>query len=939
MTERPFADTPLTVCVVSHTHWDREWYHGAARFRQRLVALVDAVLAHPAPGPFLLDGQAIVLRDYLAVRPEATDAMRAALHEGRLEAGPWFVLADTLIPSGEVLVRNLAAGRRVLRALGADAPPVAWCPDTFGHPAALPTIAHGFGLDVAVVWRGLGGAGHPVADAVWWEAPDGTRVATAHLPADGYEVGSALPVDRDAARLRWERLAAHWRARHTTGVVLLPNGADHHARQPDVTDAVAALREVAGASHTVEHMPLATWAARLRARMTPDVPVVRGELRDSYGYTWTLGGALATRAAQKRRNACLERGLLRDVEPWLALVRLHDRSRTAHAVSPYGALTMAQLPTLLHVAWETLLETHPHDTLCGCSIDEVARRMDGAHDAVASQARGLREAALQAALGHDAVAARSRAPRATTHVVLRNRTARPRGGLAHLCLHETLGDVPVGPGSAHAAPIPRAGATPPSLGTWPVQWLGPARERDVRRESPQHYPDNDRVAEWRALAWVPPVPACGLLAVDAAAQDAGDAAPPPLPPPARGIEVVPKATRSTRARSAPPTQRVQLDNGIVQLEVDAGAGRIDVRVGTRAIVDALAIVTRDDDGDTYTPAPRGTPERLSLVRARLLHAGPLRATVRAVWRTTAATASRGTVRVTTDLSLDIASPLVVVHVRGVNTRRQHRLQLVMRTDVPVGRVEADAAFGPVSRPPIVAADGAQEAVPPGQPMHRWLTRHDVNRGATLIADGLAEAESRDEAEGGTLALTLLRATGALSRADLPERPGHAGWPSPTPGAQSLGVFRARCALWLHGPLDDAVRSVRRDLVDDVLLPLVGETWRDLDLGDGEPQDTGHARRRRVAGPVLEGPAFEMSAVTVSETDASAVVLRAVNLTAHRAAGSWRLPDDGPWSVTACRLDETPLGESVLSAARVPFVAEPRGVVTLLVRRVEPSAAR
>jgi alpha-mannosidase len=53
---------PLQVCVVAHTHWDREWYHVAPRFRQRLVALVDALLADSA-GPFLLDGQAITLRD------------------------------------------------------------------------------------------------------------------------------------------------------------------------------------------------------------------------------------------------------------------------------------------------------------------------------------------------------------------------------------------------------------------------------------------------------------------------------------------------------------------------------------------------------------------------------------------------------------------------------------------------------------------------------------------------------------------------------------------------------------------------------------------------------------------------------------------------------------------------------------------------------------
>src|SRR5258705_8907719 len=88
------------VLVVAHTHWDREWYHTADRFRQRLVALVDELLDDPPPAgeSFLLDGQAIVLDDYLAVRPERAAELSRLLRESRLEAGPWYVLGDELIP-------------------------------------------------------------------------------------------------------------------------------------------------------------------------------------------------------------------------------------------------------------------------------------------------------------------------------------------------------------------------------------------------------------------------------------------------------------------------------------------------------------------------------------------------------------------------------------------------------------------------------------------------------------------------------------------------------------------------------------------------------------------------------------------------------------------------------------------------------------------------
>ncbi|CAA9301766.1 MAG: GH38, partial [uncultured Gemmatimonadaceae bacterium] len=193
---------PLVVHVVPHTHWDREWYHPVGRFTQRLVALVDELLDDPVPGtpphataPFLLDGQAVVLDDYLAVRPERAADLAAALATRPIEAGPWYVLADELIPGGEALVRNLLAGARTVARVGGVAPRVLYCPDSFGHPAALPTLAAGFGMPVAVVWRGYGGPRWPAGDAAWWEGADGARVLLHHLPPDGYEFGSSLPTD------------------------------------------------------------------------------------------------------------------------------------------------------------------------------------------------------------------------------------------------------------------------------------------------------------------------------------------------------------------------------------------------------------------------------------------------------------------------------------------------------------------------------------------------------------------------------------------------------------------------------------------------------------------------------------------------------------------------------------------------------------------------
>ena len=221
--------------VVNHTHWDREWYMPFQRYR---VLLVDAVnllldtLDHQADyGGFLLDGQTVVAEDYLEVCPERRDELAGYIQSGRVTLGPWYVLPDEFIPSGESLVRNLLLGRRQMEALGAPAGRVGYLPDTFGHPAQLPQILAGFDLDSMVIFRGV----QVDTSEFLWEAPDGTRLLTIYLPG-GYYNGMELA----RAPQLWleERLPAMLEQLTrfaTTPAVLIMNGCDHFkppARHP-----------------------------------------------------------------------------------------------------------------------------------------------------------------------------------------------------------------------------------------------------------------------------------------------------------------------------------------------------------------------------------------------------------------------------------------------------------------------------------------------------------------------------------------------------------------------------------------------------------------------------------------------------------------------------------------------------------------------------------
>src|SRR5262249_26959551 len=169
----------IDVHVVSHPHWDREWYLTFEQYRARLVDLLDGVLDRMTADPsfvFHLDGQSIVLEDYLEIRPERQRELRDRIAGSRLLVGPWYVMPDMFLVSGEALVRNLALGLRIAEGFG-KAMRVGYMPDPFGHVAQMPQILAGFGLKGAILWRGFGGR-HA---EYWWEAPDGSRALLLHL--------------------------------------------------------------------------------------------------------------------------------------------------------------------------------------------------------------------------------------------------------------------------------------------------------------------------------------------------------------------------------------------------------------------------------------------------------------------------------------------------------------------------------------------------------------------------------------------------------------------------------------------------------------------------------------------------------------------------------------------------------------------------------------
>src|SRR6059036_3428944 len=492
------AMTGLIFHLIPHTHWDREWYLPRAALQARFVGVMDDLIerlqADPAYRSFLLDGQTVLVEDYLRARPDRKGDVRALVKTGRLQVGPWYVLPDEQIPSGEGLVRNLLLGAADAERLGGRLD-VLYSPDAFGHPPAWPTLAREFGIRYGVVWRGLGGEAGQERDLYRWRGLDEKEVVLWHLPRAGYEIGAALPADAERLFAAWAPVRGALVQRAAGKHIPVFIGADHHAAHPDVPRLRDLLAELDPQSaFRVSRLDEFFQAAVDGAKPAP----LAGELRWSYRYAWTLQGVHGTRAPLKRRSSAAELVLERLAEPLAALARrAGGRDRRP----------------LLELAWRTLVECQFHDAIGGCASDDVARAVEGRLTEVEAGAREIVRGSVFDLVRHDPDRARERAAEARPTLVLWNPAARPRGSVVVVDVSLFRRDIPVGPPSRraprHGEGYRPFGLVGPDGRDIPVQVLD-RRVGTERLAAVHHYPDQDEVDEVRIAFRAPSVPGLGL---------------------------------------------------------------------------------------------------------------------------------------------------------------------------------------------------------------------------------------------------------------------------------------------------------------------------------------------------------------------------------------------------------------------------------------------
>lgn len=342
--------------IISHTHWDREWYLPFETFRAELVDLIDDllnILEQNKNFIFHLDGYTLLLEDYLEIKPHKINLLKKYIKLGNIVTGPWYVLSDQFLSSGESTIRNLFYGIEKSKEFG-SLMKVGYLPDQFGHIAQLPQILNQFKIKDAILARGIqdGKAEH------YWYGIDGSNLFTIVL-TNWYNNAQRIPSNKKAINKYFESILKRQKKTTNSNELILMNGCDHLFVQKDILKIISSYKSK---KITIKHSNLYNAIQSIKKSLAgSEVPIRFSELRDDSEY-FILASTLSSRVYLKLENYKCQAKLEKIIEPlscYLSLIKDINY--------PFDQIKYA---------WKLLIQNHAHDSICGCSTDEVHREME-----------------------------------------------------------------------------------------------------------------------------------------------------------------------------------------------------------------------------------------------------------------------------------------------------------------------------------------------------------------------------------------------------------------------------------------------------------------------------------------------------------------------------------------------------------------------------------
>ena len=885
---------------VLSTHWDREWYQSFQDYRYRLVQLIDRVLDGMADGrlkgPFQTDGQAIILEDYLEVRPERRAEVEARVREGMIVAGPWYVLPDEFIVSGESLIRNLRLGREIARAFGGEPSNAGFVCDIFGHNSQLPQIFANFGIEAGFIWRGLN-----TIDKrnLIWRGADGTELVCYRFGAIGYcsyavfvrhagDPNRVVDLEQAAADIE-----AYVEAESTfTDVdsLLLFDGCDHQEWDQEVYRAFEAVA-ASNPDYELAHTTLDAYLKELLAQRDRITTVLEGELREpgqvvgAHDQQWVIPGVLSSRVWIKQANAECQTALCHWAEPISAF---------AHA-----ALGREVPQGFLNVAWRWLLQNHPHDSICGCSIDAVHEDMKYRFSQSSKIANRLTvEAAKKLAASVEGEVTDDE-----LRVVVFNPLPHPFDETAELTLQIPL-DWPTFNEFFGYEPKPAFRIYDAAGNEIPYQRLGQDMNRAKMRIHDAGFPESYRTNDIRVSLRLS-LPAMGYATLTVRKGEQGV--------PTRHPDVPGLATSE---------RSMENEHLAVTIEANGTLTLLDKRSG-QTYTRLLTFEDIADIGDGWYHGMAANDQAFVSTACRsdvaLVHNGPMLTTFRVRTRMSVPAEFRFDRMARADefaelvidslVSLRPGADRVEVQTTVHNAADDHRMRVLFPSGAKATTCLADTPFDVVERSIALRADNHlyRELEVETKPQQSWTAVFDRTRGLAVVSVGLMESAVRDLPER-PIALTLFRGTRRTVMTD------------GEPAGQLRGPLTFRYWIVPLAGAPDAVRLCRlgqqlaAGLRDAQLRP------KDVTIHRGETALPPTASFLRVDGPAV---------VTSARQVGDGFEVRLFNPTGAAGKATLRVWDGRFRRAQPVDFESNPAGEArALANGALDLMLAPKQIVTM-----------
>ncbi|OHB59036.1 MAG: hypothetical protein A2Y12_18340 [Planctomycetes bacterium GWF2_42_9] len=799
------------IYVISGTHWDREWRFTAEQSLLRLAELVDVLLnvlennnAYPC---FLLDGGTVIMEDYLAIRPENEQRLKALFKAKRIQTVMWYTLPEMSTVAPEALIRNLLIGKKMADQFG-GAIKTGYTATSYGQISQLAQIYSGFGVNTVMSYRGTNK--YQVPPICKLEGPDGSRVY--HIRCFDEVTRTnwffyphyMLVLDKLARDLGTKWNPEEWpihmadQGLYETAIQLKNENMDFNTDPEKIKKAVRMLVNQAKPQcigdnllaldmedNAVPYVKLPEMIKKINETLDDylikqssldeyvesclnsiddsKLHTLKGEMRFTLieaGFNGLLGATHSSRIDLKLMNDLAQRELINIAEPLSAMSSVFGGSYET---------------TLLDRAWLYLLKNQAHDSICGAAISEAHDDNPGRFRSVISLAKECSRKACEEIWSQIDTAGIFEQGDLTL-TFFNTLPIRKRG------VELVVIDAPK-PNFGEYKIEPCTGAGPIVEGFNPDEMVT-FQYFDIFDESGNKIPfkilerENIDLEVERKLdsnaAVYDILRNRILLEVDVPPMGYKTYA---VRPRKRHYVTVPKPHGS---RPLIASNNRILENEYLKISIDSN-GTVDVLDknsgrqlhGLHYFCDDASTGNAHKHKGTlrnFTVTSLGEKASLTLIENN---------TLRASWKIDlemsipdcAELSSRNrshtktTLPISTTVTLKKGSKLVEVKTAISNQARDHRLRVMFPTHIDTDYAYADAAFDVIKRSVLWEQVGDNvEEYHPFKPMQRFVTVSDDKEGFSFISKGLGEYEVIDDPQR-TLAITLLRTSRAYMRAN------------------------------------------------------------------------------------------------------------------------------------------------------------------------------